>query len=71
MKIYNINSNLQHNNPLGKTFGKQNIKKEDGYVIIPEKKYKRDKMLEYGIIGVLLLYEILSYIFSEKPKFIK
>ena len=70
MKINSINNSYQQQlkNPTF-SFGKK-IKRENGYVVIPEEKYDRDKWLERGLLAILVLIEIFRY-FNNKSNFPK
>ncbi len=71
MKIISTNNNYQYKyKPYCNSFSGKDIKKENGYVMIPEKKYDRDKWLERGLIAILLLIEIFRY-FNNKSDFPK
>lgn len=74
MKIITINNTQYKSNYKYKShyssFKGENIKRENGYVIIPEKKYKRDKLIEYGLLASLILIEIFRNFFG-KPNFPK
>ena len=74
MKINSINCSINNNyqkqlKTSTFSFG-ENIKRENGYVIISEKKYKRDKLIEYGLLASLILIEIFRNFF-DKPNFPK
>ena len=59
MKINSINNSYKSQfNSSYASFNGTKIKRENGYVMIPEKKYDRDKWLEYGLIALFLLIEI-------------
>lgn len=69
MKISNINNSYPKQfNSSYVSFNGTKIRRENGYVIIPEEKYERDKWLERGFFILLLLLEFIRSYDRKPPK---
>ncbi len=68
MKINSINNSYQKQFNSSISFNKNRIKRENGYIMIPEKKYERDKWLERCFFILLLLIEFIRGYDNKPPK---